>query len=165
MIRQAVLGEQIRGVALMQEHLDVVRQRFPQDRFATSLGIVLDELTDDTVKLRMRLRPDMLNWFGRPHGAVVYALADAAFSVLTNNKNNLSVALDCSITYHASADVGAHLVVEGETLALTGRTGSFLFRVYAEEDRAEAGDGRALIATMKSVAYRTGRPIDPEVED
>lgn len=146
----------------MQEHLQLVRQRFPQDSFAASLGIVMEELCDDTVRMRMPVRGDMLNWFGRPHGAAVYALADAAFSVLTNNKNNLSVALDCSITYHASAELGDHLVVEGSTLALTGRTGSFLFKVYAEPG-GEAS-GRRLVATMKSVAYRTGKPIDPDIE-
>ena len=56
------------------------------------------------------------------------------------------MALDCSITYHASADVGTVLVAKGETLALTGRTGSFLFRVYAEADSA-ADSGRRLMAT------------------
>jgi acyl-CoA thioesterase len=144
------------GSRLTQSDLDIVRRRFPQDAFAGSLGITLDELLDDRVTMRMRLREDMLNWFARPHGGAVYTLADAAFSVLTNNKNNLSVAMGCSITYHASAEVGEMLVVEGEELAITGKTAGFLFRVYVE--RAE---GRSLVATMKSVAYRTGRSIEP----
>lgn len=140
----------------MQEHLAIVRRRFADDTYARSLGIVLDDLTDDTVVMRMPVRDDMLNWFGRPHGGVVYSLADAAFSVLTNNRNNLSVALDCSITYHASADLGTVLAVEGENLSTTNRTAAFIFKVYAE-GAAE----RTLVATMKSVAYRTGKPIDP----
>jgi acyl-CoA thioesterase len=152
----------------MQEHLDLVRRRFAQDSFAGSLGITLEDLTDDRVLMRMALREDMLNLFGRPHGGVVYSLADAAFSVLTNNKNNLSVALDCSITYHASPDPGVVLVAEGETLALTGRTASFIFKVYAEAEapgrsQGRSGSDRKLIATMKCVAYRTGKPIDPDL--
>jgi acyl-CoA thioesterase len=148
----------------MQEHLEVVQKGFPGDNFATGLGIVLEELTEDTVRMSMDVRADMLNWFGRPHGGAVYTLADAAFSVLGNNRNNLSVALDCSITYHASAEVGERLVVEGETLALTGRTGCYLFRVHAEPGGEEqAQPDRRLIATMKSVVYRTGRPINPAV--
>jgi len=143
----------------MEEHLTIVTKQFEKDAYARSLGIVLDSLTDDTIRMHMQLREDMLNMYNHPHGASIYALADAAFSVLGNNKNNLSVALDCSITYHARPEPGTLLIVEGETLSLSRRTASYLFTVYMEKD----GE-RTLIATMKSVSYRTGKPIDPSVE-
>jgi len=111
----------------MQEHLDLVRKRFEQDKYAKSFGIVLDELTDDTIQMHMRLREDMLNWFNRPHGGAIYSLTDAAFSVLGNNSNNLGVALDCSITFNASPDPGTILIVEGATLSTTSRTAAYLF--------------------------------------
>jgi hypothetical protein len=49
-------------------------------------------------------------------------------------------------------------VVEGQTISTTRRTGAFLFNVYMDD-----GAARTLIATMKSVSYRTGKPIDPDV--
>ena len=143
----------------MREHLEVVKKQFERDNYAKSLGIVLDKLTDDTIQMHMVLREDMLNMYDRPHGGIIYSLADVAFSVLGNNKNNLSVGLDCSITYHASPDPGTMLVVEGEILSNSRRTAAFLFNVYTEEEGM-----RTLVATMKSVAYRTGKPIDPTVE-
>jgi acyl-CoA thioesterase len=143
----------------MQEHLEIVRKQFERDNYAKFLGIVLDELTDDTIQMHMQLRENMLNWFNRPHGGAIYALADAAFSVLGNNTNNLSVALDCSITYHASPDSGTILIVEGETLSATRRTAAFLFNIYMEKEGT-----RTLVATMKGVGYRTGKPIDPNIE-
>jgi acyl-CoA thioesterase len=142
----------------MQENLEIVRNRFEKDKFAKSLGIVLDQLTDDTIQMHMPLREDMFNWFDRPHGGVIYSLADAAFSVLGNNNNNLAVALDCSITYHASPDLGTILIVEGKTLSATRRTAAYLFKIYMEKEQT-----RTLIATMKSVSYRTGKTIDPGV--
>jgi acyl-CoA thioesterase len=143
----------------MREHLEVVKKQFERDHYAKSLGIVLDELTDDTVRMHMPLREDMLNMYERPHGGIIYSLADVAFSVLGNNTNNLSVGLDCSITYHASPDPGMVLVVEGKILSNSRRTAAFLFNVYTE------GEGmRTLVATMKSVSYRTGKPIDSTVE-
>jgi len=51
----------------MQEHLEIVRKRFEKDNYAQSLGIVLDELTNDTIQMHMQLRENMLNWFNRPH--------------------------------------------------------------------------------------------------
>ena len=143
----------------MREHLEVVKKQFERDNYAKSLGIVLDKLTDDTIQMHMQLREDMLNMYNRPHGGIIYSLADAAFSVLGNNKNNISVGLDCSITYHASADPGTVLVVEGKTLSNSRRTAAFLFEVYNEKEGM-----RILVATMKSVSYRTGKPINPDVE-
>jgi acyl-CoA thioesterase len=142
----------------MQECLALAKKRFEQDEYARSLGIILEALTPDTVQMSMELKKEMLNWFQRPHGGVIYSLADAAFSVLANNQNNLSVALDCSITYHSSPDPGSVLMVRGENLSTTARTAAFLFRVSAERE------GRHLsVATMKSIAYRTGKPIDPDI--
>ena len=143
----------------MQEHLELVRKRFGQDNYAKALGIVLDVLTDDTIQMHMQLREDMLNWFNRPHGGAIYSLADAAFSVLGNNNNNLAVALDCSITFNASPDPGTVLMIDGEILSTTTRTAAFLFKIHMEKEGT-----RTLVATMKSVSYQTGKPIDPNIE-
>ncbi len=143
----------------MQEHLEVVKKQFEGDSYAKSLGITLDELTEDTLQLHMQLRQDMLNMYNRPHGGIIYSLADVAFSVLGNNKNNISVGLDCSITYHASPDPGTMLIVEGKILSSSRRTAAFLFDVFAEKEGI-----RTLVATMKSVSYRTGKPINADVE-
>ncbi len=69
------------------------------------------------------------------------------------------MALDCSITYHASPDPGTLLVVEGETLSTSRRTAAFIFKVHMEKEGT-----RQPVATMKSVLYRTGKPIDPDIE-
>lgn len=143
----------------MKEKIEIVKKQFENDKFAKSLGIFLDELTEHTILMHMQLRDDMFNWFDRPHGGVIYSLADAAFSVLGNNNNNLAVALDCSITYHASPDPGTVLIVEGESLSSTRRTASYLFKVYMEKKQS-----RTLVATMKSVSYRTGKKIDQDIE-
>jgi acyl-CoA thioesterase len=143
----------------MQEQFEIVKNRFGKDNYSKYLGIVLDELTDDKIQMHMQLRDDMNNWFDQIHGGAVYALADAAFSVLANNSNNLAVALECSITYHASPKPESMLIVKGETLSVTRRTGSYLFKIYMEHDEAPI-----LVATMKSVSYRTGKSIDPHIE-
>ena len=119
----------------------------------------MDALTENTIQMHMPLRDDMVNWFSRPHGGAIYSLADAAFSVLGNNSNNLAVALDCSITFNASPDPGTMLIVDGEVISTGARTATFLFKVHMEKEGT-----RTLVATMKSVSYRTGRPIDPDMQ-
>jgi hypothetical protein len=55
--------------------------------------------------------------------------------------------------------LGTILIVEGRTLSATKRTVAILFSVYMEKEGR-----RTLVATMKGVGYRTGKPIDPKIE-
>ena len=102
----------------MQEHLDIVKKQFEKDSYAKSLGIVLDTLTDDTIQMHMQLREDMLNMYNRPHGAIMYSLADTAFSVLGNNKNNISTGL---FDYHASPDKELYLSLREKPCRIAGK--------------------------------------------
>ena len=99
--------------------LDLIKEKFKNDNFANNFGVVLEELTEDSVKMYMKLTPEMNNFNGRPHGGAIYGLADAAFSVIGNNKNNMSVALDCNIYYHASPEPGLILRVKGQLIKQT----------------------------------------------
>jgi acyl-CoA thioesterase len=137
--------------------LTIVREKFSNDAFANQFGIVLDDLTATTVHMHMELRPEFCNFYGRPHGGAIYALADAAFSVIGNNSNNLSVALESSINYHASPDPDQILHVDGHRIHETRHIGVFLFTIYTED-----GENQNLVATMKSTLYRTGKAIQAE---
>jgi acyl-CoA thioesterase len=142
---------------LPMDALEIIRKQFEHDQYAKSFGIILDELTPTTIKMHMQLKPEMNNLFQRPHGGVIYSLADAAFSVLGNNVNNISVALDCTISYHASPEPKSLLRVEGEMVCNTRRTGNFIFKIYADFNNKSVH-----VATMMSTVYRTGKPIVAE---
>ncbi|MBT8360367.1 MAG: hotdog fold thioesterase [Deltaproteobacteria bacterium] len=144
----------------MPNQFELVKTRFETDKFAQSLGIVLDTLTSQTIQMHMILREDMNNWFNRIHGGAIYSLADAAFSLLANKNSHVAVALECSITYHASPEPNTTLVVYGETLSASKRTAAYLFKVFMEKNAT-----RTLIATMKSVSYKTKIPINKENEE
>lgn len=143
---------------IFMDNLEIIRNKFKNDNFAKNLGIILDDLTIDYVKMHMHLKPEMCNFYGRPHGGAIYGLADAAFSVIGNNQNLISVALDCTITYHASPDPEDILYVEGKLLKQTRKIATFLFTIYTLKN-----ENQNLIATMLSTLYRTGRPINPEL--
>ena len=137
------------------DKLEIIKDKFKNDNFAKNMGVILDDLTDDYVKMHMELRSDMNNFYGRPHGGAIYGLADAAFSVIGNNQNIISVALDSTITYHASPNPGEILYVEGKLLKSTRKISTFIFTLYTLND-----GNQNLIATMLSTLYRTGRAIN-----
>jgi acyl-CoA thioesterase len=143
------------------DKLEVIKDKFKNDNFAMNLDVKLDDLTENYVKMHMILKSDMNNFYGRPHGGAIYTLADAAFSVIGNNQNIISVALDCTITYHASPNPGEILYVEGKLLKSTRKISTFIFTLYTLN-----GGEQNLIATMLSTLYRTGRAINPDlIED
>lgn len=137
----------------------LIKNKFECDNYAKNLGIVLDELTESSIRMHMELRDDMENLYNRPHGGVIYSLADAAFSIIANNQNNISVALDCTITYHNGPRTGDMLYVHGWTLSISRKVSSYLFDVYTLKN-----DEKTPIATMKGTAYRTGYKIEKEKE-
>lgn len=135
------------------DNLEFIKEKFKNDRFAQNFGIVLDELTENTVKMHMKLTPKMNNFNGKPHGAVIYGLADVAFSVIGNNQNIICVALDCSISYHASPATDQILYVEGELIKQSRKIGTYMFNLYTKQN-----GGYQKIATMMSTLYCTGKP-------
>lgn len=143
------------------DKLDLIQEKFKEDNFANQLGIVLDELSNDTVKMHMKLKPFMNNFQGRPHGAAIYGLADAAFSVIGNNDNNICVALNCDISYHASPDPGKILHVKGEKIKQTKKVGTYMFSLYTIKDN----NNKKKIATMMSTLYCTGKPHNPNIKE
>jgi acyl-CoA thioesterase len=141
------------------DSLELIKNKFKSDNYAKRFDIVLDALEENFVKMHMKLTPEMNNFHGRPHGGAIYALADAAFSIIGNNQNNISVALDCNIYYHASPNPGEILYVKGERLKQSQKIGTYLFTVYTEVNGKQEK-----IATMTSNLYRTGKPYDPNLE-
>ena len=141
------------------DNLEIVKEKFKNDKFAKLLDIELDELTDETIKMHMRLKAEMNNFYDRPHGGAIYALADAAFSVTGNNKNNISVALGCSINYHTSPNPGQIIYVEGQLIHQTNKIGTYNFLIFSQENGK-----KFKIATMIGTLYRTGKAIDPKLK-
>lgn len=135
------------------DNLEFIKEKFKNDRFAQNFGIVLDELTENTVKMHLKLTPKMNNFNGKPHGAVIYGLADAAFSVIGNNQNIICVALNCSISYHTSPATDQILYVEGELIKQSRKIGTYMFNLYTKQN-----GGYQKIATMMSTLYCTGKP-------
>ena len=134
-------------------NLEIIKEKFKDDQFAQKFGIELDDVDETSVKMHMALDATMANFFDRIHGGAMYALADAAFSVIGNNCNCISVAIECSISYHTSPEVGQVLHVEGHEVSGSSKIGTYLFSLFTEEDDG----GRTAIATMKSTLYKTGQ--------
>ena len=101
-------------------------------------GIEIEEAREGYARIRMRLRPDMLNGHRIAHGGMVFALADTAFAYACNSRNLRTVAAQASIVFLDAAGEGEMLVAEAREVALVGRSGVCNVSVRGEDGRAIA---------------------------
>jgi acyl-CoA thioesterase len=117
-----------------------------RDRHALGLGIVLEEACEGYARVGLTLAEAMTNGHGIAHGGVIFALADTAFALACNSRNESNVALQCSISFTTAGRIGEHLVGVAEERKGGGRTS-----VYDITITSASGD---LIALFRGVAYR-----------
>jgi acyl-CoA thioesterase len=129
----------------------VVRKMLQDDLFSQWLGIELLDVREGYCKIRMTLRNDMINGFGIIHGGIPFSLADSAFAFACNNRNNLSVALDTSITFTKATKQGEVLTAEAKELHNGRSTGLYLITITNT-----AGEQ---VALFKGTCFRTGKPL------
>ena len=129
----------------------VVSHMMHHDAFSQWLGIEILEVQDGYSKIRMTLREEMLNGFGVIHGGIAFSLADSAFAFACNNRNNLSMALDTSITFTKSTLPGDVLTAEAKELHNGRSTGLYLVTVMNQRNEQ--------VALFKGTCFRTGKPL------
>ena len=76
------------------------------DKFSDWMGIKVLEIREGYSRISMEIREEMLNGFGIVHGGIPFSMADSAFAFACNNRNNLSVALDVTISFMKALHVG-----------------------------------------------------------
>ena len=129
----------------------VVGKMMQDDLFSQWLGIKVLEVREGYSKIQLTLRNEMINGFGVIHGGIAFSLADSAFAFACNNRNNLSMALDTSITFTKATKPGDVLTAEAKELHNGRSTGLYLVTVTNQNDEQ--------VALFKGTCFRTGKTL------
>jgi acyl-CoA thioesterase len=135
----------------MDTHREVVDHMMENDRFSQWMGIEVIEIREGYSKISMPVRQEMVNGFGIVHGGIPFAMADSAFAFACNNRNNLSVALDVTITFMKAIQVGDVLTAEAKEVHNGRSTGVYLIDVWNQKQEH--------VALFKGTCFRTGKPL------
>ncbi len=84
---------------------------FKNDKFATNIGIQIDELNEDSCQCSLKLNDGHKNAVGGVMGGVMFTLADFSFAVLSNHLHYPTVAQQVSVNY-LSAPKGDKLIAK-----------------------------------------------------
>ncbi|MBL7732039.1 MAG: hydroxyphenylacetyl-CoA thioesterase PaaI [Chitinophagaceae bacterium] len=130
---------------------DVVNHMMQHDLFSQWLGIEVLEVKEGYSKIKMTVRPEMINGFGIVHGGIAFSLADSAFAFACNNRNVLSVALDTSINFLKPVHVDDVLTAEATELHNGKSTGLYHISIINQKDHE--------VAVFKGLCYRTDKKL------
>lgn len=130
---------------------EVVAHMMQNDLFSQWLGIEVLDIKEGWSKIKMTVRPEMINGFGIVHGGIAFSLADSAFAFACNNRNVLSVALDTSINFLKPVHVGDVLTAEAKELHNGKSTGLYHITITNQNEH--------VVAVFKGTCYRTGKNL------
>ena len=140
---------------IMTEHdnlaFKVVDKMMKDDQFSQWLDIKVVDVREGYSKIKMVIRKEMLNGFGIVHGGIPFSLADSAFAFACNNRNNLSVALDVTITFTKAVHVGDELLAEAKEVHDGRSTGVYLVTISNQKNET--------VALFKGTCFRTGNSL------
>lgn len=129
----------------------VVSHMMENDYFSQWMGVEVLEVKEGYSRIRMTIRKEMVNGFGIVHGGIPFSLADSAFAFACNNRNNLSVALDVTITFTKAVHVGDVLTAEAKEIHNGRSTGVYLISVHNQKNEQ--------VALFKGTCFRTGKRL------
>src|ERR1700730_10885079 len=129
----------------------VVAHMMENDYFSQWMGVEVLEVREGYSRIRMSIRKEMVNGFGIIHGGIPFSLADSAFAFACNNRNNLSVALDVTITFTKAVNIGDMLIAEAKEVHNGRSTGVYLIMVTNQKDET--------VALFKGTCFRSGKAL------
>lgn len=134
----------------------VVEHMMNHDGFSRWLGIEVLDVKTGYSKIKMTVRPEMVNGFGIAHGGIAFSLADSAFAFACNNRNILSVALDTSISFIKPVHIGDELMAEAKELHNGKSTGLYHITITNQKEHT--------VAMFKGTCFRTDKHLVNESE-
>ena len=138
----------------MQEDVlarDVVNHMIENDAFSKWMGVEILEIREGYSKIKMRIRKEMVNGLGIVHGCIQFSLDDSAFAFACNNRNNLSVALDCAITFTKAINLEDELTAEAKEIHNGRSTGVYSIAITNQLDQQ--------VALFKGTCFRTSKKL------
>ncbi len=125
-----------------------------RDAFARHLGLELVAAGEGTATVRMRVRPEHINFWNTCHGGAIFSLADTALGLACNSYGTVAALIDSHMTFSVAVKAGELLTARAEEVSRTRKLG-----VYRMEVRREDG---VLVASLTGTVYRTGKPLPGE---
>ena len=134
----------------------IVSHMLEKDKFSCWLGIKIMGIKPGYSKLKMKVRPDMMNGFNICHGGITFSLADSALAFASNNYGRIAVALETSIAFSVPVLEGDELTAEALEQSKGNSTGIYNVTV--------SNQSGVKVGIFRGTVYRTKKEFFQEHE-
>lgn len=144
---------------IMKDQLanEVFETMWSKDYFSQWLGLEKISVQSGKCSMQFVIKKEMLNGHGSVHGGVLFAACDSVFAFACNSNNDVSVALDVSITYTKPAFEGDLVKIVAERVYHGYKIGLYDVKAFQEN-----GD---LICSFKGTCYTTSKQIVSKLDN
>ena len=133
--------------------LETAQYMLDQDEFSKWMGIKLIEVREKYCLIEMPVKKEMINGLKTVHGGITFSFADSALAFSSNNTNEASVALNCTINFTKAVKMGDILRAESVLISDTRKTGIYDIKI--------TNQNQDLVAAFRGTVYK----IDKKVTD
>lgn len=121
------------------------------DAFSKWLGLEDIQVELGRCSFFYTIKEEMINGLGTVHGGVLFSAADSALAFASNSIDNLSVALEVSISFTKAVRINERLKVTAEQIYSGKKTAVFDIKTWNANEE--------LVCFFKGTVYKTGKRI------
>jgi acyl-CoA thioesterase len=136
----------------MPDNLDIIKQEFENDQFATANGMRLLELRPGYCKASLPVEQRHLNSLRTVHGGAIFTLADFAFGAVSNSGGKIAPAISTTISFLKATRSGT-LYAEATEISRSRKLSVSTVKVI--------NDAGELVALFQGTAYIKEEPFPP----
>ena len=122
-----------------------------KDMLISCFGMDIIEVKKGSAAVRMKVGKDHVNTADVCHGGVIFSLADVAFALACNSHGTLALALDMSISFLKTVQVGETITAMCEEQHAGKSIGCYTIEV--------SDSANNLVSLLKATAFRKGTPF------
>ncbi|MBF6610017.1 MAG: hotdog fold thioesterase [Chryseobacterium sp.] len=130
---------------------EIAQYMLNQDYFSQWMGIKLIEVREKYCRIEMPVKQEMINGLKTAHGGITFAFADSALAFSSNNTNDASVALNCTINFTKAVKMGDTLTAESMLIADTRKTAVYDIQITNQQ--------KHLVASFRGTVYKIDKKV------
>jgi len=134
-----------------QQRAEIIinKMMLANDAFSKWLGINIEEISEDNIRLSLVITPEMSNGFGIAHGGIVYSLSDSALAFASNAYGRQALSIESSISHLKPLKIGEKVYVNSIKLHIGRTLGHFEVLSYNQIDQ--------LVGIFKGTVFYNGQ--------
>ncbi len=127
----------------------IVEAMMADDAYSKWLGIEVLAVNPGYARLRLRIKPDMLNGFAIAHGGICYSLADSALAFAANGHGRIALSTHTNIAYFEKVNLNDILTAETIEAAMGEKNANYRVSITNQDDK--------LVAAFEGTVYITSK--------